>query len=412
MKKIRKVWSTALAIFLVVVLAACGGSGGGGGSNEGASSPAPSSAAPSQSASSQAPDSGSSGGDTIKIGVIVAESGPASSLGKQEGEIARLLAKRFQGQTFGGKKIEIIVNDYETNDTNAVVQAKKLINEDKVIAIVGGSQASTSVAIGQVAKENQIPFFALAPLEQNQLGDYVFSMVPSNEVMLQGAIDYMKAKGITKVGWTNARDGYGQAGLPVFQRMAPNNGIEIVGVEDFDAAATDMTVQLTKLKAKNPEAIIVWSRPPGSGVVAKNYKSLGMTMPLIQSNASAGNAYLEQIGADAEGNLVMGTKLEVAESLPDSDYKKMLLEFKEMFKAEYNVNPTQFAGFTYDGLNMIAKAVSEGKVTPADLYEYVQTTPYSGVTGVYSNSKDNHNVISGDGVIILKATGGKWVPAE
>jgi branched-chain amino acid transport system substrate-binding protein len=409
MKKVRKVWSAALALLLVVVLAACGGSNSGG-----SSSPAPSSSAPapSESASSQAPDSGSSGGQTIKIGVIVAESGPASSLGKQEGEIARLLAKKFAEQTFGGNKIEIIIHDYETNDTNAVVQAKKLINEDKVIAIVGGSQTSTSVAIGQVAQEAKIPFFALAPLEQNQLGEYIFSMVPSNEVMLMGAIDYMKSKGITKVAWTNARDGYGQAGLPVFERLAPQHGLEIVGVEDFDAAATDMTVQLTKLRAKNPEALIVWSRPPGSGVVAKNYKSLGMTIPLIQSNASAGIAYLEQVGADAEGNLVMGTKLEVAEDLPDSDYKKMLLEFKEMFRAEYNADPTQFAGFTYDGLNMIAKAVSEGKVTPADLYEYVQTTPYSGVTGVYQNTKDNHNAISGDGVIILKASGGKWVPAE
>ena len=410
MKKVRKVWTAALVMLLVVVLAACGGSGSGG-----SSSPAPSSAAPSPSESAGGDTGGSSGGgggQTLKIGVIVAESGPASSLGKQEGEIARLLAKKWADQTFGGNKIEIIIHDYETNDTNAVVQAKKLINEDKVIAIVGGSQASTSVAIGQVAQENKIPFFALAPLEQDQLGEYIFSMVPSNELMLLGAIDWMKSKGITKVGWTNARDGYGQAGLPVFERLAPQHGMEIVGGEDFDAAATDMTVQLTKLRAKNPEAIIVWSRPPGSGVVAKNYKALGMTIPLIQSNASAGNAYLEQVGADAEGNLVMGTKLEVAELLPDSDYKKQLLEFKEMFKAEYGVNPTQFAGFTYDGLNMIAKAVSEGHVTPEALYEYVQTTPYSGVTGVYQNTKDNHNAISGDGVIILKASGGQWVPAE
>ena len=412
MKKVRKVWTAALVMLLVVVLAACGGSGSGG-----SSSPAPSSSAPAptQSGGGDSGGSGGSGGggggQTLKIGVIVAESGPASSLGKQEGELARLLAKKWADQTFGGNKIEIIIHDYETNDTNAVVQAKKLINEDKVVAIVGGSQTSTSVAIGQVAKESKVPFLALAPLEQDQLGDYVFSLVPSNEEQLMAAVRYMKEKGITKVGWTNARDGYGQAGLPVFEKLAPQHGFEIVGVEDFDAAATDMTVQLTKLRAKNPEAIIVWSRPPGSGVVAKNYKALGMTIPLIQSNASAGNAYLEQVGADAEGNLVIGTTLEVAEQLPDSDYKKQLLEFKELFSAEYGVNPTQFAGFTYDGLNMIAKAISEGHLTSEAIYEYLQTNEYNGVTGTYANTKDNHNAITG-GMLILQASGGKWVLPE
>ncbi len=408
MKSVKKVWTSAISLLLVIVLAACGSSSGGG-----ASSPGASSAAPSESAASQTPDAGSGGEETIKIGVIVAESGPASSLGKQEAEMARLLNKQLAGQTFNGKKIEIIVKDYETNDTNAVVQAKKLISEDKVVAIIGGSQVSTSLAIGQVANENKVPFLAVAPLTPDQLSEYVFSTVPSNEVMLQVAIDWLKSKGISKVGWTNARDGYGQTGLPIFEQMAPSNGIEVVSVEDFDAAATDMTVQLTKLKAKNPEAIIVWSRPPGSGIVAKNYKSLGMSnIPLIQSNASAGQAYLDQIGADAEGNLVMGSKLEVIDSLPDNEYKQMLIKFRDDFVAEYNAAPTQFAGFTYDGINMIIKAITEGHTTPQAVYDYITSSPFEGVTGGYAFTKENHNAISGEGAIILKATGGKWVVAE
>jgi len=395
MLKKNRLWYSTLALVLMVVMTACGST-----NNTGASS------------SPAATTPASSGGDTIKIGIIVAESGPASSLGKQEGEQARLLGKQLQGKTIGGKKIELVIKDYETNDTTAVVQAKKLISEDKVVAIVGGSQGSTSAAIGQVAKENKVPFIALASLLKDQLGDYVFSSVPNNEAFLQVAIDYLKKQNISNVAWANARDGYGQTGLPTFKEMAPSNGINIVANEDFDAAANDMTIQLTKIKPKNPGALIVWSRPPGSGILSQNFKNLGFNVPLILSNASAGQAFLDQVGADAEGTLVIGSKMEVADKLPDSDYKTRLQAFRDDFMKEYKVHPTQFAGFVDDGVHMVLKAVEEGHTTPQTVYEYLESIEYQGITGTYKMSKDNHNAIGSDGIIILRATKDAWVPTE
>lgn len=108
--------------------------------------------------------------------------------------------------------------------------------------------------------------------------------------MLQTIIDYLKSNNITSVAWTNARDAFGQSGLPIFKELAKANHIEIVAVEDFDGAATDMTVQLTKIKPKKPGAVIVWSRPPGAGIIAKNFNQLGFDVPMIQSHAVSNEA--------------------------------------------------------------------------------------------------------------------------
>lgn len=353
-------------------------------------------------------------GDTIKIGVIVAETGPASALGKPEADAARLVKKQLEASGgINGKRVEIVVKDYETNDTNAVVTMKKLISEDKVIGVVGGTQTSTSIAIGEVAKEKKVPLIALGVL--NQIDNrYIFQVPQSNQVVLGKIVDFLKKQNIKTVAWTNARDGFGQSGLPIFKKMASENGIEIVAVEDFDPAATDMTVQLTKIKPKNPGAVIVWSRPPAAGIIVKNFKQLGFAVPMIQSHAVSNKGFIDQVGADGEGILVLGSKLNAIDQLMDPEYKEMLRKFDEEFKKQYNYSPGAFGGYAYDGLQMLLKGIAAGYDTPEKLTDFLENRlgVYKGISGTFKIAKEDHNGLAGDGMGVFRIQNQSWQLAE
>lgn len=387
-KKNKLVRSSIIALGLMMALTGCGNS---------------------EQASQGSTINGVQNNGKIKFGVIVAETGAASASGKSMSEAVRLVQKQLDAQ---GKNIEIIVKDYETVDTNAVIAAKKLISEDKVVAVTGANQLSTTLAINEVAKENNIPSIALAPLPS--FGEYLFQSAHSNETVLTKVVDYLKKNNIKSVGWTNARDAFGQSGLPVFKKLAEENGIEIVAVEDFDASATDMTVQLTKIKSKNPGAVIVWSRLPGAGIVVKNFKQLGFTVPMIQSHAVANNGFLEQVGKDGEGVTVIASKLNVIDQLPDSDQKKLLMKFRDEYSREYQHAPDLMAGYAYDAAHLISKAISEGNDTPQKIRDYLDNElgEYKGVTGTFHISKENRTGPESDGLAAIQVNQGAWKLAE
>nr|WP_309100200.1 ABC transporter substrate-binding protein [Fredinandcohnia onubensis] len=392
MRKNSWVWSFLVICLSVFVIAGCSG-----GSQQ----------TEVENSGGDAKPSGESS-DTIKIGVIVADTGPASALGKPEADVARLLNKQLKDKDFNGKKVELIIEDYETDDTNAVVLMKKMISEHNVTAVVGGTQTSTSVALMGVAAENKIPLVALGVLNDDQFNEYTVQAPQSNETVLQNVIDYLKDNNIDSVAWINARDGFGQTGLPVFEGMAKENGIEIVAKEDFDAEATDMTVQLTKIKPKNPGAIIIWSRPPGAGIIAKNYSQLGIDVPMIQSHAVSNQGFLDQVGADGVGVLVLGSKLNVLDSLDDNEQTQLFKDFAEPFMEEYDYNPGPFGGYAYDGIQMVLQAISEGNTDSESIKQYLETISYKGVTGTYNLSPDNRNGVEGDGMAILKVGENGW----
>src|SRR5690606_23313484 len=172
--------------------------------------------------------------------------------------------------------------------------------------------------------------------------DSVFVMTPSSETVAQLMKEWVEKNNIKRVAWVNAKDAFGVEGLPFFEQMIEGTDIEIVAHEEFDATATDMTVQLTNVKKEKPELVVVWSRTPGAGIVARNFKALGFDIPMLQSTASANQGFLEQVKDNNADIHVIGSKLSVVDQLEDSDQKQRLLAFRDAFKAEFNSEPDLF----------------------------------------------------------------------
>lgn len=346
-------------------------------------------------------------GDTIKIGVIVAETGPASTLGATQAKAVQLLQKQLdEAGPINGMKIQLLKQDYETNDTKAVVAMDKLISEG-VVAVVGATQSSTSMAIMPKAIEQKLPLFTLAPIESDS--EYVYSMAHSSTYNVLPIFEYLKENNIKKVAWINAADGFGVLGKPAFESMAKENGMEIVAHEEFDATATDMTIQLTKVRQSNPEAIVIWSRTPGAGIIARNFRAMDFDIPMLQSSAAANQGFLDQVKDDNENILVVGSKLNVLDQLPDSEQKEMLQTFYDAYQKEFNSAPDIFAAHLLDGLNLVLNAIKAGNETSGDIQNYLQNDlgRYLGVTGTFDFSESQASP-ENDGVAVLSIENNKW----
>ncbi len=361
-----------------------------------------------QSNSNAKEESGAKNSDEIKIGVIIAETGPASTLGSSQANTVKLLQKQLdEAGPIDGKKIKIIKHDYETDDTKAVVAMDKLISEN-VVAVVGATQSSTSMAIMPKAIENKMPLMTVAPIESDS--EYVYSMSHSTDIIATPIVAYLKKNQISKVGWINASDGFGVTGLPAFEKLAKENNIEIVAHEEFDATATDMTIQLTKIREAKPEAVIVWSRTPAAGVVARNFKSLDFDIPMIQSTAAANQGFLDQVKDDNENVMVIGSKLSVVDQLEESKQKEELLAFRDAYADEFSGGePDLFAAHLLDGMNVVIEAIKAGNTTSEDIQNYLQKDlgEYLGITGTFHFAETQASP-EADGISVLSIEKNKW----
>ncbi len=353
------------------------------------------------------PSGASEEDDVIKIGVIIAETGPASTLGSSQANTVKLLQKQLdEAGPINGKKIQLVKRDYETDDTKAVVAMDQLVSEG-VIAVVGATQSSTTMAIMPKAIEAKLPLFAIAPIESDS--EYVYGMAHSTTVIATPIVHYLKNNHLSKVAWLNASDGFGVVGLPAFEKLAKENEIDIVAHEEFDATATDMTIQLTKVRSSNPDAVIVWSRTPGAGIVARNFKSLDFDIPMIQSTASANQGFLDQVKDDHENIMVVGSKLNVVDQLEQSSQKDLLKQFRDEYKAAFNSEPDVFAAHALDGLNVVIEAIKNGHVTADEIQQFLQNDlgEYLGVSGTY-HFKESQASPNDDGISVLSIENNEW----
>ncbi|RMG04094.1 MAG: branched-chain amino acid ABC transporter substrate-binding protein, partial [Nitrospirae bacterium] len=210
-------------------------------------------------------------GDTIKVGAILAVTGPASFLGAPEAKTLEMLAEEVNSQGgINGKKIELIIKDSGANPEKAISFAKQLIEEEKVFAIIGPSTSGETMKIKNIAEKGKTILLSCAAAEVivNPVAKYVFKTPQKDSFAVRKIYEQMKKMGIKKIGVVVGNTGFGKAGKKQLEKIAPEYGIDIVISEVYDKKATDLTALVTKLKAKNVQAVVNWSIVPAQSIVA------------------------------------------------------------------------------------------------------------------------------------------------
>jgi branched-chain amino acid transport system substrate-binding protein len=357
--------------------------------------------------------------EPYRLGAIFSITGPGSSLGIPERDTALMIEADVNAR--GGIKgpdgrlrpLKLVIYDDASDETKAVLAAKKLIDEDKVTAIVGTTLSGTSLAILDTVQRAEVPLISCAAaakiVEPAAERRWVFKTPQSDHLIVGVLVDYLKAKGLTKVGWLNVDYAFGQLGWIEFEKATAAAGLSVVANEKFGQKDVDMTAQLTRVKAASPQAVVVWSIPPSASIATKNYADLGLRMPMFQSHGVGNKKYIELASGAAEGVRFPAGKLLVAEQLADNDAQKpVLLAYARDFETRYGPRNT-FGGHAWDAVQLAVRALGKAGCDRAGVRAAIEgTRNFVGISGVFDFSPSDHNGLDRRAATMIQIVDGQW----
>ncbi|WP_245543403.1 ABC transporter substrate-binding protein [Kyrpidia tusciae] len=218
---------------------------------------------------------GNAGGKAYKIGVDLELTGPSSVWGEPQIHAVEMLVDEVnQKGGINGTPIQLIKYDNQSKETESLVVAKKLVEQDHVLAIIGAGATPTTMPLVPYVTQQKVPMVSVgsgdaiaSPASERK---WVFKTPVSNQSISKKISEYLKQKGWTRVGFLSVNNAYGESGKSEFEKTAQSYGIQIVSSERFGATDTDMKPQLTSVKNKSPDALVVWAIPPARNGVRRN----------------------------------------------------------------------------------------------------------------------------------------------
>ncbi|MEN6428146.1 MAG: ABC transporter substrate-binding protein [Phycisphaerales bacterium] len=354
----------------------------------------------------------------IKVGAIFAVTGPASFLGAPEAKTVEMFVEKLnQAGGVNGRKIEVLVKDSGGSPEKAISLAKQLIDEEKVLAIIGPSTSGETLQIKSICQESETILVSCAAAEEIviPLASYVFKSPQKDSQAAQWIFDTMKKLGITKIGVITSNTGFGKGGKAQLEKLAPDNGVEILISEVYEKEATDLTGVLTKVKGANVQAVVNWSIEPAQGIVAKNMKQIALDVPLFQSHGYGNTRYIQGSGEAANGTIFPCGRLLVADTLPaDHPQKAVLTQYKTDYEARFKEDASTFGGHAYDALLVLTEAIkkagSTDKKAVRDALENLKGVV--GTAGVFNFSAQDHNGLGLDAFTMLTVKDEKFAIYE
>ena len=352
--------------------------------------------------------------EPIKVGAILSVTGPAAFLGSPEARTIQMLADDLNAKGgILGHKIELIIKDSGASPEKAFSFAKQLIDEDKVFAIIGPSTSGETMKIKGVAEAGKTILLSCAAAEDivNPVAKWVFKTPQKDSDAVIKIFQEMKRMKISRIGVLSGNDGFGNAGKGQIEKLAPKYGITIAANEVYDAKASDLTAEVTKIKAANVQAIINWSVVPAQAIVIKNARQIGIKVPIFQSHGFGNIKYVQAAGAAAEGVLFPAGRLLVADVLPKSNPQKALLvKYAKDYTSTYKEQPSTFGGHAYDAYTILLKAIGQAKSTDK---EAVRTAiehlhGFVGTGRIFNFSPTDHNGLNVDAFEMLTVKNGKF----
>jgi len=337
--------------------------------------------------------------EPIKIGAVFSVTGGAAKLGGPEKNAALMIVDQINASGgVNGRPIELIVEDDAGVEENTINALQKLINLDNVVAIIGPTRSGNGIAAAPICEEAGVPLVSCAAAwvqlfpeknPANPMFKYVFKTPQNDSHCARTILADCKAKGYTKVAIITGTTGFGAAGRMELLNYAPEFGIEIIADETYPGDASDLTPQLTNIKARTPQALINWSIVDAQKLIAAQMKQIALNVQLYQSHGFGNKGYITPEG---EGLLFPVGRLLVLSDLDASNPQyKVLSSFKADYEAKYNEEVSTFAGHAYDALWLVVGAIKAKDATRTGIRDGLEMTKnYVGTAGIFNMAPDDH----------------------
>ena len=372
---------------------------------------------------------GGGGKDEIVIGEYGSLTGGDATFGtstKLGVEVAMSeLATDKQGK-IGGLPVRVVVEDDQSQAAEAATAVTKLINQDRVVAVLGEVASSRSLAGGPICQAAGVPM--ISPSSTNpkvtQVGDHIFRMCFLDDFQGRSVAQFAtQTLGLKKVAiLKDLKSDYSQGLTEFFSAALKDLGGTVVAEQAYSAGDQDFSAQLTAIKAKHPEAIYIPGYYTEAGLIARKARELGITVPLLGSDGWESEKLLEIGGEALNGSYYTN---HWALDVPDPRLQAFLKTFHEKNNGS---DPDAIAGLAYDAASVLFgcleriatedpgmfKAFGSSKAgTPERaaaekrLRDLIAATKdYQGVTGIITLD-ENRN--ASKPLVVLEIKGGKKV---
>ena len=353
---------------------------------------------------------------TVKIGSFLSVTGPAAFLGDPERKTLQMYVERINHEGgLLGRQIELTVYDDGSEAAKSNTFAKRLIENDQVDVILGGTTTGGTMAAIPVIEKAGVPFISMAagvPIIE-PLKKWVFKVAPTDRMAAERVFADMKKRQLTKLALLSETGGFGVSGRKETLAVAPKFAMQIVADETFGPKDTDDTAQLTKIKNNAAvQTLFVFGAGQGPAVATKNYAQLGLSLPFYQSHGVASEEFIKLSGRAAEGVRLPAAALLIAEQLPASDpQKQVVTDYSRAFKERWKTDVSTFGGHAYDALHIYVAAVKRANSFDKEKVrdEIEKTKGYVGTAGVFHLSDKDHMGLDPSAFRLLEVRKGDWV---
>lgn len=310
--------------------------------------------------------SGTKEAGVIKIGAVHPMTGPAALYGEQVKRGIDTAVKQINEKgILGGQKIEVIVYDDQAKPEEGVAAYKKLMDRDKVAVVTGGVNSSVSLAAKEVTKDKilSITTVSKAPGITKDAGKWLFRLNSTTDMdgllFHKFVAEKLKPKTVTVIA---ENTDYGMAELEALKKNWGNGGPQIVSIERFDLGATDFSVQLTSMKAKNADAFyVVTASPSTNGLIFKQAAEVGVPGLRLLAPGNLNSDMVKIAAAGGEG--VISADLYM-NSLDSPENKQFIAAYQALFPGK---EPEKIELLGYESIWLVAQAIDKaGSATDYD----------------------------------------------
>jgi branched-chain amino acid transport system substrate-binding protein len=352
--------------------------------------------------------------EPVRIGAFLSVTGPAAFLGDPELKTLELYVDKLNAQGgVLGRKLQLVAYDDGGDAEKARTFAKRLIEQDKVDIIVGGSTTGTTMSAVPLTEQAGVPFISLAGavVIVEPVKKWVFKTPHTDRMACEKIFVDLQQRKLSKVALISGAGGFDKSMRGECLKVASRYGVEIVADETYGANDTDMTAQLTKIKGSSAQAVLNAGFGQGPAIVTRNYRQVGLTLPLYQSHGVASHEYINLSGPAANGVRLPAAALLVSGLLPASDSQKpVVVSYRKSYEDKFKSDVSTFGGHAYDGLMLAVQAIksanSTDKAKVRDALEATKT--YVGTGGVVNMSATDHMGLDLTAFRMLEVKDGNW----
>ncbi|HEX9300750.1 MAG TPA: ABC transporter substrate-binding protein [Casimicrobiaceae bacterium] len=354
----------------------------------------------------------------IKVGLMVSATGPTTAIGIPQQNTGVLLPTRI-----GNATVEYIQLDDGGDTTRAVQNAKKLLQEYNVDALIGPSTTPNALAILDLVADGKVPLLAtvgtssvIEPMDAKRR--WVFKTTQNDDLIAAALVKHMVKAGVKSIGFIGFKDPYGENWQKVFMPIAERSGIRLVATEYYQRTDQSVTGQALKLIAAKPDAVLV-AGVGGPGVLPQiTLRDQGYKGAIYQTHGVATDDFI-RIGKDkVEGTVLAAGPMLVIDEISDANpVKKVAQNYIATYEKQFKQKPATFGANTWDAGIILQRAIPVALAQAKPGTEAFRTAlrdaiekerEIVGCQGVFNMSPTNHNGMDERARVLVTVKDGKF----